>query len=122
MSRCEDDGASKAPQDRAKTYARFTRVRNGANEELRIGAEAYNGFDYVSIRLWTPGMDGSGELYPSRMSATIRRNELMQTIGALQAPAGSHQGAAAWIRRPDRLTTPDGAPSPHAQRGARLRT
>lgn len=90
--------APTAPEPSGTLVRAFPRGRPGAEEELRISTDEYNGHEYISIRVWYRGHDGHWR--PTPKGCTIRRAEIPDALAALAEAAASlgveaGQGASA---------------------------
>jgi hypothetical protein len=69
------DKPEKGPSVRLATLPRKE------NEELRIELDEYNGFKFVSVRIWFRA--GDGQWRPTKTGITIKSRELETAWGAL---------------------------------------
>lgn len=80
-------GHKQPPEDQSRNLVTFDRRKNGVPEQLRIGLDSYKGYDYVSLRVWSQALDGSGLFWPSKVGSSIRRSEVLEAIRALEEAA-----------------------------------
>ncbi len=74
--------ARSAPEPSGRPLATFPRPGRGraADAELRVTLDAFEGHQYVSVRLWERGSNG---FYPSRKGCSIRLGEAEDMAAAL---------------------------------------
>ena len=80
--------APSAPRETGRRLATFP--RNQGKEELRLGLDNFEGHDYVSLRLWARGDDGSW--WPTRKGCSIRLAECAGLAEALAGVAAERTG------------------------------
>ena len=64
------------PKEQGEKLASFPRTnRDGAEEELRLVLDQFNGNDFISLRVWTQDRT-SGAWWPSKRGCSIRLGEI----------------------------------------------
>jgi hypothetical protein len=76
------------PAEEGRRLATFP--RNRGDEELRVTLSAYNGHDYIALRVWARGQDG--EFWPVRgKGCSVRLSEAGELARALAAVSDEYR-------------------------------